>query len=358
MITKKILQSEKNSDKAIKIKSFVASFFSVLFSLSILLELKKFTSIYVFIFMTIFVFLFLLYNESQKVESLRKVFVGKKSNIITSLLTFCISVALSSIGLYFWVNTTIETTNTNNVKQQTEIRVIDKHYQSKIDSVNNIQLNSPIYSELKERENVLLKTRHGNDKELRQQILNDIKDTRNKIDAIVKSFEAQKDNKIASLEKDRQSDIDIINATYNVQTSNMNKNNFLTGIFLILVLITEVVILMLAKEFAKEKSRYDNLRKLPETQSFILYRKIISMVYATRNKDNTVSIKDIQFMPIKGLQWEMVKHLFNLMDSINIIHHTTKNHADKDVYGTLTGTKEDALNKLDRYYNELLNFYA
>lgn len=82
------------------------------------------------------------------------------------------------------------------------------------------------------------------------------------------------------------------------------------------------------------------------------------MLYATRNKGNTVSIKDIQFMPIKGLQWEMVKHLFNLMDSINIIHHTTKNHADKDVYGTLTGTKEDALNKLDRYYNELLNFYA
>lgn len=357
MITTKIIQSETNNMRMIKIKSLVASFFSVLFSLSILLELKKFTSLYVFIFMAIFIFLFLLYNESQKVESLRKVFIGKKSNIITSLVTFAISVCLSSVGLYFWINKTIDTTNQNNVKQRTELLDITAKYNYKIDSVNNVQLNSPIYNELKQREYVLRNTRHNNDKQLREQILNDIKDTQNKMDALVAEFNSKQHAKIDRLKSEMNDSIAIIDSSYNVQASDMNKNNFLTGIFLILVLVTEVVILMLAKEFAKDKSKYEALKKLPETQSFILYRKIISMLYATRKQNDLVSIKDIQYMPIKGLQWEMVKHLFNLMDSINIIDNTVTYPEQKDVKGKLTGSKEQALNKLDKYYNELLNFY-
>lgn len=101
-ITKQILKESTifNLDSDKKLSALVASIFSVLFSLSIVLELANIVNGIVLIFLTIFTVLFLITNERIKVQQLKNVYKGSKKSILPFMVTFVISIVLSSIGIY------------------------------------------------------------------------------------------------------------------------------------------------------------------------------------------------------------------------------------------------------------------
>ena len=103
---------QSNNLKLMKFSDYVpatiANIFSVIFSTSIIMELRGIVNGYVLILLSVFIILFLIQNEIIKVKEIRKVFAGSKNALLPFSITFIISVCLATIGMYFFTNKAAE----------------------------------------------------------------------------------------------------------------------------------------------------------------------------------------------------------------------------------------------------------
>ncbi|MFW6219826.1 MAG: hypothetical protein ACOC33_03220 [bacterium] len=365
-ITKQILKSNKKNVISFSdlVPSIIASVFSIIFSLSIIVEIANFVNSTVLTFLSIFIVLFLIHNEKTKVLELRKYFSNKKSNntkrFILIAFTFFMSFSLSGIGIYFWTNKTTELTDNNNINNKTEIANINQKYNSQIDSVNNLSIKNDV-NYLNALENLeFWKTRKAATLDERTYIRKQIENRQIEVNNILTEFNDKKENKIKLIEQNKQNNIELINASFVQSSNNINKNNILSYIFFTLVIITEFIIIILSKEIAVKQIKQDELINANIAKEFKLFHNILYSVYTTKRikriktEDGKtkllfpyLSINDIKYNPITtntNTDWNEVKKLFNILITLKII--SPKGYIQMD--------ETKGLKKMEDYYNRII----
>jgi hypothetical protein len=303
-----------------KITAVIASVFSVLFSLSILIELQKFVDRYVFLMSGVFLVLFVIYNEISKVWELQKWFRKQKSSMTALITTIVISFGMSLIGILFWINSTYdnEIKLSNHVAEK--ITDIDKKYQVLIDSVSKITL--PEY------EQILLdlkfwKERRSDSKEQRDEILKNIRFLESKKIELSKSIDENRSLQKTVLISAKNNELSLLNTQEKNEGKKMNKNNLLSWIFFTMVLISEIIIVNIQKQIVNMFD--DNQRAIINVLKDCELRNLesISINEFKFNRFNKY-VKSYHDHSHNNDMWEETKKDYNILVEVGIIDNQGK----------------------------------
>lgn len=366
-ITKLILGRKELKSKHIKalLPANIASVFSVLFSLSIVVELSNIVNGMVLALLGVFTILFLLFNERIKVKEIKNFYAGNKKAIYPAIITFLISLSLSSVGIYFWVNKTMEIqteVSTNNI---TEVTQIKKDFNNQI---SELRTNNDFY-DTHEYENLnqsleYWKSRRPANVEERALIRENINDIEKQIYSAKESHKKELDLKISELKELQANDIEVIQTNSNNKLASINNNNNITSIFLIMILLTELGIVILNKDVARIETRFEEITNSKLANSYLIGRKVLLSLYLSANKKGTVNMLQALYSPaINKLEWEdqkkwnEVKKLYNMLINIGILSDgKVKNKNGKNVlYNNIVLSESRALKKFDEYYDKILS---
>lgn len=352
----------KNSKIAVAI---IASVFSVLFSLSIVFELKNVVNGFVLGFLVIFVMLFLVLNERIKVESIKKMYRNERKSIISFSITFIISVTLSSIGIYLWTNKSFnEKIKTSDTKAN-EIVLIKEKYNNKISEVASFKFSdTELYNELKESVD-FWKSRRAADFEERSYIRTQIKKAEDEFFNARLSFEDKQNNNVQELKELMNAEISRLDTMSNNKLEVIDYQSNISYIFLIMILITEIGIIILNKEVVSVENDIESLISNTEAKKYLLARSVLISLFLTKNKDNKTTITHaLHSSPVNDTfkdedkKWNAVKNLYNLFINLGILDdgEVKKNKEGKNILiNTIILNEKEALKKFDEYYDKLLS---
>jgi len=359
---------KQNTNKFISlidyIPALISNTFSVIFSLSIVLELKNILSGYVLILLSVFVVLFLVYNEVTKVQYVRKVFKGVKSAIIP-IITFIISLTLASIGIYLFTNKTSDIKDNSNMDKVVKINNINYTYQSKINDLNNNMI-FETSKEFKSLNDELYYWKHISAATLieRDNIRNRIDKLQNDIQSQRTLFNENKRLSINQLNNLLNNEIQIINTQYNVNNNKTTKNNFISYIFLSLIIITEFATIILNKNIAEKQIVRDDFINSDLSKKFIMSSNILTSMYLT-SYNGVTNIEKAKYCEANKLSWEDLSLLYNqfinlgILDSGEVIvHEGLDGDCNKKAKRLLTNkfivSEYEAQNLLNGYFEKLL----
>jgi len=330
-----------------KTTSLVASFFSVFFSLSILLEAKKYTEGYVFIVLAVFTFLFLIFNEWVKVRELKKLYTGNRSFMaITAFsLSLVFSIGLSGIGIYFWTNDASTRLYEAQLQKSQQISELNKLYQLEIDSIYSLSVNeTPEYIEAS---NTLefWKTRNTRDAEERELARKNVENSQKALAAISDKFEQNKVKLIESKKALLSNEVVVIEANFSMVTNKQSKNNFITFIFLGLTLLTEIIILYLAKDLSDVEVKKEASSVTHE--EYNLFKNALTNFVRLNGEKSTATFAE--FFAKTGLDWDNCKKLRKLLERTNLI---SSDFGSKSI--TLLHAPTEILTQFDNTYKVTL----
>ena len=367
-LTKTILEEKQTikANKSIKIPALIASIFSVLFSLSIVVELSNIVNGIVLAFLAVFTALFLIMNERIKVKEIKQFYSGKKLALIPFVITFLISVFMSSLGVYLWTNKSFKANQqiaSNNIEKITEI---------KSDYFNQIsELESKVFEDTKEYETFqedlkFWKTRRAANVKERSNHRKEVKNIQNKIEKAKENFNQKIESKINILNNRMNTEIDLINNTTDIQKSNINRNDNISMIFLIMILITEIGIIILNKDVAKHQLKIDVLVNSKQAENFVIARKVLETLYLSKPVNDVVNLLHALYSPVLvKLNWDdtkkfkEVKKLYNTFINIGILDSKTTmietNKGGKVPQNKIVLNESEAFIKFDNYFEKLLN---
>jgi hypothetical protein len=330
--------------KTLKIQSLTASLFSVIFSLSIAKQLIGIVSGWILILLIIFVTLFLLYNEDRKIKELRRQARGRNFNWVTIIFTLFISISMSSIGIYLWTNQTFLKTISNDEKQQVSISLIESDYNVKIDQLRSSSINTEEYLQV-QKDIEWWKGRRPADLIERAARNNQIAILQERLSDILFSYSEQKNNQLTLLENEKNQKIIEVTTSYNSVSKKLSFDNYISFIFIFLVLVTEFIIINIQREIG----RYYN-----ETDSVEL--KIIRDLLNQGMSEITIDdIKYSKFNKFEGDSdkvFKQCKKLFNLLLTLEIL--VDKVDGEKGIKAKFI-EKKKAVKKLRNYYFKLNN---
>jgi len=271
------------------IVAYTASAFSVLFALSIVLEIKNTVSGYLAIMLCLFLVFFLLFNESMKIKESRK----QNPKIFNLLFSFLVTISLSTMGGYFWTNKSHETNKKLSEGKDISILNISQKYTFKIDSIKNIDFYQT--NQYKELNNQIKfhKAKSILTIEERTERNNQISELFKQINTQKESFEQSKKDQIAELNNLKQSELSLSNTKINNDYKDLTKNNFISFIFVILIMITEFLIYYMNKEIGIKKAKMLELTKSKNFKDYRLYRSMIDFIFEIHSKGDKINIKTI-----------------------------------------------------------------
>ncbi len=329
--------------KTLKLQSLIASFFSIVFSLSIAKQLQGIVSGWVLVLLYIFTILFLIYNEDRKIKEFRRLFYGKTHNIYTIVFTLVISILLSSVGIYLWTNKTLDVeANINNEREQ-KIMVIEQDYNKQIDNLRNSSINTEEYFQIKKDIEWWKERRPANTEE-RNDIRQNIIFLQEKLNDVLSVHSKQKNNQIDLLLKQKQQKV------YEISTISSGKekknvfNNYISFMFITLVFVTEFIIINLQKEIARFYKETDSVE--------------IRIIEDLLNRGmKRICLDDVVYSPFaNNLTFEQAKKLFNLLFSLDILQEkeVEKEENKTRIYGVFV-QKDRVISTLRDYYFKFNN---
>ena len=335
--------------KNLKLQSLIASLFSVLFSISIVTAITGLNTL-TYIVLYLFAVLFLLYNEDRKVTELRRKFRGKKSNIVTIIFTLIISVVMSSVGVFLWVNKDVsqhEKIQTNLSKEKFQI---EKKYNTKIDSVNSLP-NTSQYIDL-QKELSWWKNRKPANLAERSNIRKNITYIQRKVDELYNTIKNDRLLIVTRLERQKQAESLFIESGNLVKAKNFEFNYLLSIVFLILVFITELVIVNIQREIARKTEENNN-------------DEIRTVIDLLNQNLKSINVNDIKYHPfMENEEFRKCKKLFNLLENLGILTDVVKskdfNRGDQkiNIRGNFIDNKKEAIKRLRNYYIKFNNLKA
>lgn len=338
------------------IPALLANIFSVIFSLSIVLELKNVVSGYVLIILSIFVVLFLIQNEATKVIYVRKTFKGIKNAVIPLIITFLISISLASIGIYLFVNKATDIKDNSNIEKNILINDINNKFQIKITEISNNQFEQSSEYQSLNKELIYWKSVSAATLDERNNIRLRIDNLQKNIISQRSLFDQNKKNNIVQLNKLLNNELSIIEAKYNKSMNNSNKNNFITYIFLSLIIITEFATIILNKNIAEKQIKRDSFTNSPLSKRYIATSNILKSLYMTA-KNNVTDINLAKYSPANKFSWEDLCLVYNQFISIGILDEgEVKQINDKKLLvNNILLSEAEAQKKLAEYYEIALN---
>lgn len=336
----------------LRLQSLTASFFSVIFSLSIAKQLIGIVTTPILILLFIFTILFLLYNEDRKVKELRRQARGRNFSWFVIVFTLIISIGMSSMGIYLWTNKTFEKSISNDGKQQANISLIESDYNTKIDEIRSSSIETEEYVQLN-KDIDWWKRRSPANLDERADRNNQISILQERRADILKHYSEQKNNQINLLIDEKNQKLAEIRITYTGVSRKLTFDNYISLIFILLVLITEFVIINLQREIGRYYNETDSIE-------LKIIRDLLNQGMTKITIDDISYSKFANFEGDNNAKYKQSKKLFNLLLTLGIL--IDKKTEQKGIgenkkfipYGTFISKKE-ATKKLRDYYFKLNN---
>jgi hypothetical protein len=324
------------------------SIFSVIFSMSIVKELTSHIESYFLVVLAIFIASFLVYNEVVKVRELKKLFKKEAYNGYLLGASLFLSIVLSSVGIYFWVNKTHDISNEILVNKSQELAVLESEYILDTEDFENTQE----YLDLKSNIEFWMTKSAGTLAE-RTQI-------RERIDSyqreLINSKSGYNQNVLTLINKrddEKAARIEAINAKYDAMFSDSGRNNRISLLFLTLIVITEGLIILLNRDLSHKQLKLDEYNNSELIKNYRVFKNILSTLYLTKKKNSKVIIGMFQQSYINTkdrktyiIPFEQMKMLYNSMVAAGTLRI-------KDLItgeGVLLCDYNDAIKKLDHYH--------
>lgn len=292
--------------KMLKISALIASIFSIIFSLSIAVHLKEYVSPAVYTFSAVFVTLLVVFNEWVKVGELRKRNMGKKASLTVIIITFIFSFSMSTTGIYLWTNKTHELDIKIDNNLQLEKLEIEKKYNAKLDSIDNLPKGKEYEDVSKQIE--FWKNRKPANIEERQMIRENIAKLETERNNLYKSYLEYKEGLKQRLNTQKQAELNLIQTHAKNEVKDLNRNDFLSTIFFLMVSFTEFVIIFIQYKI----SVYFN-----EEQ-----RGVIAMVkdFELRNLTK-IDINKVKYSGFHNIKdFDKIKLIYNLLVEVGVLN--------------------------------------
>lgn len=375
------------NNKPLNILIKIFSFFSILFSLSIINELFKINlDIYLVIIFGIFLTILIILNEYLKIKKLIDFFSKNRiiENGIISIICILISIIISCYGIYKFLDKRDD--NYSNKRDIIDNVISDTtlYFNNKIDSINNLNISDVkifndkynIYQKqldqyIVDRDNYKNKNMTYNN-ELRNFYI----DINNKIDEINENiinlnseFDIYKINEISNIKNNMNDIIFKLNDNINETKINMDDTNkIIIYIFVFLTLITEIGIVYIAIKIAstikynnelkiKEEKLYNDkisfIKTTKEFKKYDLYKLFIERLYSIKSKNNSITISEINNICNSfELKSSEIKELIIDFKSMGIISESVKRIGSK-----LEMDKNESIFILKKYFEPIFNKY-
>ena len=355
----------------VNIAAKIASVFSILFAMSIVYELRNHVDSWLLIMLSIFISFFLIVNEVIKVRSIKAMYNNKLKSLLTFLFTFILSLSLSTIGIYLWVNKTDNINSESLITKAVESNDLKSDYRMQIESIRNNEFESSNqYKQLSE-DLSFWRNRRAADVEERGYIRDNIVRIENQIQSNRKEYNDNQNLSISKLENELQSKLDIVDVKFTNQSKEVNKNNFLTYILLSLIIVVEFLIIYLNNNIAKVDTEFVQYTNNDIVKKYKVGRKLLESLFLTANRvvkdDNCTELitninkaKYSYVNKLENLQWDDLIELYNLYIDLDILDRGfVKKKEESDETGVLTNkfqveNIESALKRYDQYYNVIL----
>ena len=342
--------------------AILTNIFSVIFSLSIVIELRKcIDNIIVLSILSVFVVFFLIMNEIIKVKEIRKVYRGFKNSIISFVVTFLISITLASIGMYFFTNKSMDVKDNSNINLSIAINEIKLKFEDKINNVNNnVFENSETYNSLNKE---LYYWKHvsaatlieRNDIRLRiDKLQNDIQKERI-------NFNNNKDSQVKKLIELQNNEISVTESKYNKVMNTTKKNDFITYIFLSLIFVTEFATIVLNKHIVEKQLSLDEFVNGDLAKMYTVSSNILTTLYMT-SRNNETNIEKAKYSYSNKdnvLSWEDITRLYNILIDLGILDNGEIREIDlpngnvkKLLYNKFLVSESEAHQIFDNYFEK------
>lgn len=368
-LTNQILKSKKSINLEqgfIALAAKIASVFSVIFAMSIVVELKDDVNVFLFILLSVFVLFFLSVNEVIKVKSIKHSSDDFKS-LMTLCVTFLLSITLSGIGIYLWVNKTDIITSKSVETKTIESNNIKQKYGKSIDLVLYDKYEeSAEYAQFMNDLNYW-KSRRAMDKD-------DVKSIRENIVRIETSIEKNKNKynelnktKISELNNKMNSELELIDVRFVNKSNDINKNNFITFILLTLVIVVEFAIIYLNKNDQKHQNEIDSKIDVNIKNKYLFGRRLLETLFLSAEMDldgnlktNVNKAKFSLINRLENINWDELVDMYNIYIDLCILDRGENISTGEDKKGVLVNTfkfdkLEDVLKQYDMFFEIVLN---
>lgn len=341
-------ESKKNNYKVTHVPNLIVSFFTIVFALSIVFEIRNIIGEFMFIILTVFLGLFLTFNEYLKVTELKHYFKRNgKGNIFILVITFSLSVGLSVIGIYFWVDKTYKVDMDKNNNEINLIDSLDTELKREImllDQKYIITNNSQYKNEYSSLEFNKRQLKHVWKIEERKPILDKINEIENNIRSIEVNLNKSKTLEVVELKNSYQTKKDNLNKIKELGNTQSNKNKFISYIIILLTLLNDFVAIMFAKQTAQKELNKENFLNSSKVLEYLEYRKFVNILLAENKPKTIFHINEI--MEMSGLEYKKAKHLlFTVLSTTKIVKISEKSTIEIKL------KQEEGLTALDNYYN-------
>lgn len=376
-------KKEKKPIKSFSLALKVLSFFSVVFSLSIISELFILgLAGYIVTIFSIFLFIIIVSNEFIKVNKLQSLFSFDNSieNKIISIVTVFLSVIVSTYGIYKFLDRTEQ--NNLEFKANTELIIndINQLYNNKIDSISTLNINTvePFSNKINiynnqlqqyntDRNNVGSNLRNIGLREFYSDINTKIDNINNDIVKLNTEFNEYKSNLITELEHKKTSELELVQLeTNNTVIGLESKNNIIIALFLIFTILTEIGIVYMTNKIGSilkynknveedndklEKEKINYIKNTREYKNYILYKTILEKIYTAKIKSNTITINEFKtILKDYNFKHNEVEHAMDELRTVGILGPSIKRKGS-----VLELDFSDALYMLRKYYEPFFN---
>lgn len=334
-------------------KSIIVSMFTIIFSISIVFEIREVVGEVMFYLLTVFLSLFLIYNEYLKVQELKNFHKKKQEfNIYILLITFVISVGLSLVGMYFVVDATYKNSFTTSNNEAELFSKLDKELNIKIVEIesNNDIKKDPIY--IQEYENLNFQKRQL--KHVWKE--NERKEVLNKIDVIesnIRNIQTSNTNKTDIQIKDIKNQISEqkkqISKKSAITDSKNGRNGIIVYILLLLTLLNDFVAIMFAKETAEKELRKEEFLNSDKVKIYLKLRSFLKTWMLKKKSNDSIHASEIKNL---NPTWDWATEttlLFNIMANSGIIEITAKG------LGVFLVNRKEAIELFDTYFDSFLD---
>ena len=230
----------------------------------------------------------------------------------------------------------------NEVSSNEKVQNIQSTSFSKLDSLLSITFeNTKEYSTLN-TELQWWKQRAAMSGKDRIEINKNIQSLQNNLQKRKDIFEKNKQSKISLLQKQQEQSLQNISNNTRVQQKKYDFENFISIVFVCMVLIIEILIVFLAREFSILEHKKQQLLKSPISQQFLIRYKILTDTLLRKGR---VELNDIKYSPYlklkKGDEFfnNHIKPIYSLFVELKITE----------------GGVVECQKKLKNYYETLLN---
>lgn len=374
------LKNEKTNNKFNNLLIKILSFFSVVFSLSIISELSLLgIELYLVIIFGIFATMLIVVNEFIKVNKLISVFSFNKSteNIIISTISVLLSIVVSTYGIYKFLDRSDKNSVKSNDIVNTYISDTTKYFNDKINTIELLNItdiepykseyiiyNNQLEQYISDRDNYKNKnlTYNSDLRSFYVDINKKIDKANEDIIYVNNKFTNYKSDEISKLKNELDLLVSVIESNRDTAQYNFkNKNNVIIGLFIFFTLLTEFGIVYISIKISNVniensiieeennkilKDKISFIKNTKEFKEFELYKNIIERITTTKSKGSSITVNEIKII-IKNfnLSANQIKQVIDELKAIGILSPSIRRVGSK-----VELDKEESLTAMRRYF--------